>query len=991
VIPTVSYSCQHQRETASLNLLAILGILLFPVSMQGQIPNGNLYRKVNTVSNFEFAMLNDGSIWGSDFMLIGEERFLPIGYWPRGSFHMRPYVSGGLVVLAKKNSKLLVSDAGGIKQTDLSHGPFDQMVPGWIGDPLANDDPVFGGQGWQYRDDPNYIVYSSFDYNSVGVDISGSNFFDWPIRLVNGRGTYVPDPLLRSSYAPVYRSDEDMFCVFKDTDTRADPLFTTPDGPSIPIGVEVHCHTYSWGTGPAKDIVLFSYLVVNKSGANLDSCYVSFGTALDLSGPAFPGGGLTRRLETYSEDLLRNLTYTVPTNPAEWPLKWSAAPPPPTIGFPLLETPIGYDGLPTGLTSSVCSWATAYYAAPDSSALWLGTNGNDSVYYRVLTNPRVINPEHQFSCDSLSEPVIAAGPFPLDDMDTATFSIGFMFAENLEHLLILDDFITRVYQNNLARPSPPPAPHLTATGLNRSVKLSWDTSAESATDIIIPDSLGRPFVGYSLQRAEKQEGPYKEIGSWHVDTLLVHEFLDRGDSISGGLKNNVTYYYRLLSFDEGAVRLKLDPMKSPAVEGVNQIAVIPTTEPSNATSEESTGALQAGILGDVTVPTLIPTNTTNFNRLLSGRTISVKLDAVSNGVGYTIPVTITDSIAGREHNAIIDPDLLIHGSTDIAGPRTSEATITDLFGIGAADITLNYSFEQLAEPFHIEPTIVGGADAPIILSDSLSITGLQLSDPYKIANINLILAFSPGGIDTGSTIFQRYFSYLKVRLIDAATNADYTGEWTLSARGVRRTGGPSITWSKRDRYYLSGIISNGEEWDQGHLLTVYNWAIAFDFADHGIGSGKPLPTFVWGSPHRAGTVDFQVGDSVKLSWQGGVRAVFPQGAVMTLTGAPAGRTAVTQEMMEGIRIVPNPYFIRHEAQRGDPRIYFNYLPEECTIRIYTVALDLVKTITHTEGSREEWNLTTEGGQLVASQLLIAHVEASNGAKTVKKFAVVVGR
>jgi hypothetical protein len=290
------------------------------------------------------------------------------------------------------------------------------------------------------------------------------------------------------------------------------------------------------------------------------------------------------------------------------------------------------------------------------------------------------------------------------------------------------------------------------------------------------------------------------------------------------------------------------------------------------------------------------------------------------------------------------------------------------------------------------PTIEGGSDCPIIIGDSSGVTGLQLSDPYTSQELELILEFTPGGIDTGSTIFQRYFPYLKVRLLDGATNTDYTGEWTLSATGVRRTGGASFVPTIRtDRYYLTGPISNGEVWDFGHLLTVYNWAIAFDFADHGIGSGKPSPFFSWESQHRSGTVDFQSGDSVRFHWQGGVRAVFPQGAVIQLTGAPAGRTEVTEEMMEGIRIVPNPYFIHHEAQRSSPELYFNYLPEECTIRIYTLSLDLVKVLNHSGGSREVWDLTTEGGQLVASQMLIAHIESTNGIETVKKFAVVVGR
>jgi len=998
-------------------IASVLLSLLVHQAADAQQPIGNLFRRVSRASNFEFAIYNNGDTYGglecgpSQFGYDCTDPAVTFAHWPRGSFHMIGEFPSSIALAVKRGDQLMVSDAGFVypplpQEFDPPESePFSGTVPGRIGDTGASYDSVYQGVGWLYSDDGDYIVYSSLDYDSSGVDVSGSNFNDWPIRLVDGRRQYVADPLARSDYPPVYLSDEDMFCIFKDTDTRFDRWYDGPGGRSEPIGIEVQNSIYSWGEGPGKDIVLFQYEITNKSGYLLDSCFVVYSHGLVFTGL---GGSLNNPTVSATLESLSGpedeLPFMRPTNPSEWTTdNWSATEIPPTIGFPVLEAPKDYNGLPQGIKQFSCNPAAYEYRKPPPDTVGnLLPDGNDSIAYRILSDLRLVNEGAAAHCASHPYgPVMNVGPFPMAVDATVRVTFGIIFSDSLSHLILLDDFIRRIYNNNFQRPSPSPTPKLTATGLNRSVKLSWDASAESAMDVIVPDSIGRPFVGYSLQRAESIEGPYKQIGRWHMDTLLVHEYLDRGDSLLGGpapdasgsgkLKNNVTYYYRLLSFDEGAVRLKLDPMESPATEGVNQIAVIPTTEPANATSEESTGALQAGILGDVTVPVLIPTNTTNFNRLLSGRTISVKLDAVSNGVGYTIPVTITDSIAGREHNAIIDPDLLIHGSTDISGPRTSEATITDVFGIGAADITLSYNFEQLNEPFHIEPSLTGAADVPIIIGDSVGVTGLQLSDPYKSTNINLILAFSPGGIDTGSTIFQRYFSYLKVRLIDATTNTDYTGEWTLSARGVRRTGGPSITWSKTDRYYLSGMISNGEEWDQGHLLTVYNWAIAFDFADHGIGSGKPSPTFIWASPHRAGTVDFQPGDSVRLSWQGGVRAVFPQGAIITLTGAPAGRTAVTQEMMEGIRIVPNPYFIRHEAQRGDPRIYFNYLPEECTIRIYTVALDLVKTIIHSSGSREEWDLTTEGGQLVASQLLIAHVEASNGEMVVKKFAVVVGR
>jgi len=112
---------------------------------------------------------------------------------------------------------------------------------------------------------------------------------------------------------------------------------------------------------------------------------------------------------------------------------------------------------------------------------------------------------------------------------------------------------------------------------------------------------------------------------------------------------------------------------------------------------------------------------------------------------------------------------------------------------------------------------------------------------------------------------------------------------------------------------------------------------------------------------------------------------------VTITSKPTYTSTVTDQIMDKIRIVPNPYLVRHEAQRGTTELYFNYLPDECTIRIYTIALDLVKTIHHAGSSREVWDLQTEGGQLVASQMLYAYIEAPNGAKTIKKFSVIVGQ
>ena len=99
------------------------------------------------------------------------------------------------------------------------------------------------------------------------------------------------------------------------------------------------------------------------------------------------------------------------------------------------------------------------------------------------------------------------------------------------------------------------------------------------------------------------------------------------------------------------------------------------------------------------------------------------------------------------------------------------------------------------------------------------------------------------------------------------------------------------------------------------------------------------------------------------------------------------------DQLNNIRVVPNPYVVTHAAQHSTdhPRLFFNYLPEVCTIRIYNVALQLVAILNHNGGSTEEWNVRTQGGQQVASQLLIAHIETPQGTSVIKKFAVVLSQ
>jgi hypothetical protein len=83
-------------------------------------------------------------------------------------------------------------------------------------------------------------------------------------------------------------------------------------------------------------------------------------------------------------------------------------------------------------------------------------------------------------------------------------------------------------------------------------------------------------------------------------------------------------------------------------------------------------------------------------------------------------------------------------------------------------------------------------------------------------------------------------------------------------------------------------------------------------------------------------------------------------------------------------VVPNPYIVGETNP-----IQFVHVPNPCTIRIYTVRGDLVKTLKvgESSGGLVTWNQVTDFGQYVESGVYIFHVESQYGNST-GKFAII---
>jgi hypothetical protein len=115
-------------------------------------------------------------------------------------------------------------------------------------------------------------------------------------------------------------------------------------------------------------------------------------------------------------------------------------------------------------------------------------------------------------------------------------------------------------------------------------------------------------------------------------------------------------------------------------------------------------------------------------------------------------------------------------------------------------------------------------------------------------------------------------------------------------------------------------------------------------------------------------------------------------------------SAINPEMatneLDDIRVVPNPYVVtnilepldrQNPRDRGPRKIYFDKLPNECTIRIYTTTGELVKEISHTsafDDGQESWDLTTKDNFPIAYGVYIYHIDAGELGEKIGRLAVI---
>ena len=578
---------------------------------------------------------------------------------------------------------------------------------------------------------------------------------------------------------------------------------------------------------------------------------------------------------------------------------------------------------------------------------------------------------------------------------TQRFSMALIFGLGKDDLFRRKITVQSIYNANYHFAKPPEKPIVKAIAGDHKVTLYWDNRAENTFD---PFYQKVNFEGYRIYRStEPNFIEDKTItDAFGVPTFRVPiAIFDLVDGVKGlhpidiqgakfnlgddsGLRhsfvdstvtNGQTYYYAVCSYDQGFVQTNIE----------GQIVGIPPSE--------TTSIIKVDI---------------NGNYKTDVNTAVVKPHAP--GAGYINPeisnYNKVGPATGNASVAILDPDSL--RSFNTYGVEFSNNSIYNNNPFPSYRI-VNYSTKDTLlklTPFvgdKVQTLVLQGFSVAL-RNDSLVSIDYTNSGWKSSSSNNLVQV----GFDT------RYAAaFLSKRVLYPA---DYEVRLTNTGQGDT-----SFPISSFDVGKLSNIVikdvtdnidhvqfvfydnDNNQQFTAGDAIYIVigdssgkrasdytnshaTWSVTL-VKDTTIKEPNQLPPLPGDILQLKTTKPFRTSDYVKFTTQ---KADFNRSKVIT--------------DLDKIAVVPNPYVgaaswepVTATTGRGDRLVYFIHLPNKCTIRIYTISGNLVKTLYRdaplTDG-QEPWDLTTKDGMSLAFGVYIFHVDAPGIGTKIGKFAII---
>lgn len=514
-----------------------------------------------------------------------------------------------------------------------------------------------------------------------------------------------------------------------------------------------------------------------------------------------------------------------------------------------------------------------------------------------------------------------------------------------------------LYDNYFVGPEPPPTPTLSARAGDEKVYLRWNDSAQSAVD---PLSGENDFAGYKLYRSSNRGLTWGETiyatgnNCLTVDyTPLVDYRLARPTDpaprtyIDTDLVNGVEYWYCLVAYDTGASATGIDPLQSGFGDpdgAPNVVLVTPRDDPAGF--YEAAGTVVHQYDGTAVPSSESPIPTVFDPKELQGDDYEVVFeDTPQETYWHLINVSEGDTVLKDQTIFGGDPEMfpvveglrLVMRNADRI-PRSMEQT-----AFGGADTTLAVvNFYGPALPNLTADTTNVYGDAHFRSNYELRYTtdSTLATSIYKFwypSDPEVYVPFECWNTTTNERV--------SLAILDFDFDAVYQPYDLLAIVNFPYDPGADLVTLGAFPYY-------------------YGWMFDFDDALYAPVAGDAF------------TIEGPLMHSPDDVFTFKVDGVDPSAA---------------EKSLSNIKVVPDPYYVfapNWDVEEGESNIQFQNIPDQCTIRIYTLAGDLIKTIEHNDGTGFVWwNLQTEGQRLIASGLYIYHVESKYG-DHVGRFAVV---
>ena len=629
---------------------------------------------------------------------------------------------------------------------------------------------------------------------------------------------------------------------------------------------------------------------------------------------------------------------------------------------------------------------------------------------------------------------VTSGFFPLKSGQTERIAMSVALGNDVADALRNKTVAQTTYDYDYQFAKSPDPPNVTVVTGDESVTLYWDTNAEQSKDRYMGEITNNAdlydFEGYKIYRSTDFEfndaynitdgegnmtflQPYIQDGvraqwdiinsksGWHPvdlngvkfylgdDTGLQHSYVDRD------VVNGQRYYYAVVSYDYGGdlsndiipsdspMRLRVNSLTGEIELGPNVAQAIP--------SPPSAGYNNASFYGD-TIQHISGTS--------SGKIRYEIIDPMAIKNQHKYQITFTDTILENQQGPAGYDTVSTKSYTlvDITSPTSPDTLISDDRDLKEYDGQVidgfRLSFENIKELRFNEEKSSWSRDSlwsfNFLRYGLFSVIGTQLPYDYRVI-------FTQDQSDTTITFCMQYI------LDSDICSPGWLQEGRLVNFFVERreslTGDEQVDWVKIPIGFIDVIpFGSPDGYFNADGNRESDWIVFMDYEDE---DGNPWPSWALNlnlHPNDPALIynEPMPGDTAFIIVE---KPFLPEDIYEFITLSPFIDNVDARNNLDNIKVVPNPYYATNafEGQntftsgRGPREIQFRNLPQNCTIRIFTISGELIRTIRHSSqinNGTGSWNLLTEDNLTAAYGIYVYHIEAKGIGDKIGKLALI---